>query len=69
VRWKSSTLVLTRRFFSLGCRFGQFESWLQNKNIPDGEIDKKFAALADDINEDLEGLNSGYRITMDTKSK
>jgi hypothetical protein len=54
---------------SLGCCFGQFESWLQNKNVPDGEIDKKCAELAYDINEDLEGLNSGYRITMDTKSK
>jgi hypothetical protein len=54
---------------SLGCHFGQFESWLQNKNVPDGEIDKKCAALADDINEDLEGLNSEYRIIMDTKSK
>jgi hypothetical protein len=54
---------------SLGCRFGQFESWLQNKNVPDSEIDKKCAALAEDINDDLEWLDSEYRITMVAKSK
>jgi hypothetical protein len=37
-----------KTILSLGCRFGQLEFWLQNKDVPDGEIDQECAALANE---------------------
>jgi len=46
----------------LGVTFGEYESWLKNRDVPRDTIEDKCRLLIDDINDDLEDLNAKYRL-------